>query len=177
MLKLGKNRKVHISTSECSDDSDAGTGSDVEDVLDHGESLHREDAFPTCLHDDPLLPIHKTGLKRGLATKKAVETLLHPRAGVIAKAVPCSVSTNAAFVVDLSAPLVKRMKNLMADDLGAWTPTVTKQHFYRALSKRNPALKVPQEEYDADPRVYRCTRSFYRNKSSTDPKDRHIFDR
>lgn len=122
------------------------------------------------LHDDPLVPIYQPGLRKGLPTKKAVEILFHPRRDVVARAVPTAISMNSVFVVDISAPHVKHIKNILADDLGAWNPTGTKQLFYRAPSKRNPVRKASQSEFD-DPHethVYRCTRSFYRNESSPD---------
>ena len=100
------------------------------------------------LHDDPMVPIYQRGLPKGLATKKVVEILLHPRQELVARTVPNSVSTNSAYVVDTSAPHVKHIKNVLADDLGAWKPNGTKQFFYRASSKRNPVRKVSQAEFD-----------------------------
>ena len=122
------------------------------------------------LNDDPLVPIYQQGLRKGMATKKVVDILFHPRSELVARAVPCVVSMNSAFVVDISAPYVKHLKNVLADDLGAWNPTGTKQQFYRAPTKRNPVRKASQSDYD-DPHeahVYKCTRSFYRNESSPD---------
>lgn len=121
------------------------------------------------LHDDPLAPIYRRGLRRGLATKKVVDILLNPRRECVARAVPTAVSMNSVFAVDISAPHVKHYKNVLADDLGAWNPTGTKQQFYRAASKRNPVRKASQAEYeDNEPHVFKCTRSFYRNESSPD---------
>ena len=94
----------------------------------------------------------------------------NPGHNAVARAVPASVSVNAVFVVDISAPHVKHIKNLLADDLGAWNPTGTKQQFYRAPSKKNPAREVTQEEFgnSNDVNVYQSTRSFFRNKSASD---------
>lgn len=121
------------------------------------------------LHDDPMAPIYQRGLRKGLATKKVVDILFNPRRECLARAVPTAVPTNSVFVVDISAPHVKHYKNVLADDLGAWNPTGTKQQFYRTATKRNPVRKASQAEYeDNAPHVFKCTRSFYRNESSPD---------
>jgi len=117
-----------------------------------------------------MLPIYQRGVSSGMKSKKVVDILLHPRNDAVARAVPTSVCINAAFVVDTSAKYVGHIKNVLADDLGAWHPTGTKQQFYRAPSKRNPLQKATKEEFDksTNARVYRCTRSFFRNKSAPD---------
>lgn len=121
------------------------------------------------LHDDPLVPIYRRGLPRGLSTKKVVDILFHPRRELVARAVPTGISRNSFFVVDVSAPHVQHCKNVVADDLGAWNPTGTKQQYYRAPTKRNPVRKASQAEYDDhEAHVYKCTRSFYRNESAPD---------
>ena len=58
------------------------------------------------LHDDPLAPIYRRGLRRGLATKKVVDILFNPRRECVARAVPTAVPINSVFVVDISAPHV-----------------------------------------------------------------------
>lgn len=119
---------------------------------------------------DPLLPVYERGVTKGVATKKVVEILLEPNQEAVARAVPTSISSNAIFIVDISAPHIKHFKNLLADDLGAWNPTRTKHQFYRAPTKTRPVMKVSQEIFqDANERyIYQSTRSFYRNKSSAD---------
>ena len=121
------------------------------------------------LNDDPMVPIYRRGLRKGLAFKKVVDILFHPPRELIARAVPSAISENSVFVVDISAPHIKHFKNVLADDLGAWNPTGTKQQYYRASTKRNPVRKASQSEYDDhEAQVYKCTRSFYRNESSPD---------
>ena len=79
------------------------------------------------LNDDPMFPIYRQGLLTGLASRKVVDILFHPPRELIARAVPSAVSENSVFVVEISAPHIKHFKNVLADDLGAWNPTGTKQ--------------------------------------------------
>lgn len=137
--------------------------------LSHSSGGSEDEESMEYLHDDPLAPIYRRGLRRGLATKKVVYILFNLRHECVACAVPTAVPINSVFVVDISAPHVKHYKNVLADDLGAWNPTGTKQKFYRAATKRNPVKKVSQVEYeDNEPHVFKCIRSFYRNESSPD---------
>lgn len=134
-----------------------------------GSSEDEEEESIEYLHDDPMAPIYQRGLRKGLATKKVVDILFNPRRECLARAVPTAVPINSVFVVDISAPHVKHYKNVLADDLGAWNPTGTKQQFYRTATKKNPVRKASQAEYeDNAPHVFKCTRSFYRNESSPD---------
>lgn len=125
--------------------------------LSNSSASSEDEESMEYLHDDPL------------ATKKVVDILLNPRRECLARVVPTAVSMNSVFAVDISAPHVKHYKNVLADDLGAWNPTGTKQQFYRAASKRNPVRKASQAEYeDNEPQIFKCTRRFYRNESSPD---------
>lgn len=137
--------------------------------LSHSSGGSEDEESMEYLHDDPLAPIYRRGLRRGLATKKFVDILFNPRRECVARAVPTAVPINSVFVVDISAPHVKHYKNVLADDLGAWNPTGTKQQFYHAATKRNPIKKASRAEYeDNEPHVFKRTRSFYRNESSPD---------
>ena len=141
----------------------------VETVVSLSSGSSEDEEGIEYLHDDPLAPIYRRGLRRGLATKKVVDILFNPRRECVARAVPTAVPINSVFVVDISAPHVKHYKNVLADDLGACHPTGTKHQFYRTATKRNPVKKASQAEYEGnEPCVFKCTRSFYRNASSTD---------
>ena len=61
-------------------------------------------------------------------------------------------------------------KNILADDLGAWSTNGTKKLFYRAASKTKPVMKVGKEYFDdhKNRSVYQAMRMYYRNKSSPD---------
>ena len=69
------------------------------------------------LNDDPMVPIYRRGLRKGLASKKVVDILFHPPRELIARAVPSAVSENSVFVVEISAPHIKHFKNVLATTL------------------------------------------------------------
>ena len=119
---------------------------------------------------DPLLPIYERGAKTGLETKEVVKILLNPNKKLIARAVPASCDVNATFVVDVSAPHVSHFKSILADDLGAWDPNGTKHAYYRAPNQAKPPMKVSENIYNDDNEryVYKVTRSYFRNKSSSE---------
>ena len=113
-----------------------------------------------------MLPVFSAGRRSGLTTEEAVDILLNPHIDFskVARAVPTSVSKNVVFIVDIEAPHVKTVKSLLADDLGVWKGTGTKTSYFRESTKSNPPTKVSEAMFGVVG-VYRCTRSFYRNKS------------
>ena len=141
------------------------------------ESSEEEIPKVKFLNMNPLLPIYHNGKKTGLDTKNVVELLLQPNENAEARAVPTSANINSSFVVATSASHVMHFKNILADDLGAWTINGTKKLFYRAASKTKPVMKVAKEYFDdhKNRSVYRATKLIYyikkmcyRNKSSPD---------
>ena len=127
--------------------------------LNNSSSSSEDVQSISYLHDDPMVPIYRQGLRKGLATKKVADILFHPRREHVARAVPTAIFRNSVFLVDISAPHVQHFKNVLADDLGTWNPTGTKQKYYRAATKRNPVRKASQSEYvDNGAHVYKCTR-------------------
>ena len=136
--------------------------------LDDSESSDDQSHDIRFLEIDPLLPIYKQDLKKGLETRRVVEILLQPNEEAVARAVPTSVSVNSVFVVDTSSPHVMHYKNILADDLGAWVANGTKHKYYRAPSKTRPPIPASENVFTdtSERHVYRATRRFYRNKSS-----------
>lgn len=63
-----------------------------------------------------------------------------------------SISNNLLFVVNVEVPHVKTVKNLPADDMGAWHGTGTKTFFFKQASKKTPLTKVTEEMFE--PLVY-----------------------
>lgn len=113
-----------------------------------------------------MLPAYAMGRRSGITTEEAVDILLSPNIPIskVSRDVPTSISKNLLFVVDLEAPHVKTVKNLLADDMGAWHGTGTKTFFYKQASKKRPLTKVTEEMFGAVG-VFKCSRSFYRNES------------
>ena len=71
--------------------------------------------------------MYLTGLKKEYATKKVVAALLSPHLAsdeAVALVVKCGVCCAD------SAPHVRHVKNLLADDPGAWHPSGTRKQFY-----------------------------------------------
>jgi len=61
-------------------------------------------------NDDPLLPVYILGRRKGIPTKTAAAHLLNSDLddSRVARAVPTSVSKNMIFIVDITAPHVKK---------------------------------------------------------------------
>lgn len=113
------------------------------------------------------LPVFKSGLQSGLSTKKILDTIkeLNTDNERVAKVVPTSVSHNVAFVVDISSPFVGHVKNVLSDDMGAWTQTGTKTGHYKWTSRGfKEVSNVPRH----DKNVYKVAKCYYRNSSSRD---------
>ena len=104
------------------------------------------------------------GRRSGITTEEAVDILLSSDipSSKVSRDVPTSISKNLLFVVHLEAPHVKTVKNLLADDMGAWHGTGTKTFFFKQASKKKPLTKVTEEMFGAV-NVFKCSRSFYRN--------------
>lgn len=113
-----------------------------------------------------MLPVYEMGRRSGITTEEAVDILLSSDipSSKVSRDVPTSISKNLLFVVHLEAPHVKTVKNLLADDMGAWHGTGTKTFFFKQASKKKPLTKVTEEMFGAA-NVFKCSRSFYRNQS------------
>ena len=90
-------------------------------------------------NDNAMLPVYEMGRRRGITTAEAIDILLRSNipSSKVSQDVPTSIAKNLLFVVDLEAPHVKTVKNLLVDDMSTWHGMGTKTFFFKQATKKD----------------------------------------
>ena len=110
-----------------------------------------------------------------LPTTKYINIMLDPELddSKVCSQVPCSISSNALFIVDLNR--LESPKDIYCDDMGSWTwvgsykrwCTIDDDSMVHIVGKEPPTSSCFP--------YYRIKKFYYKNKSSPDVKKIHIF--
>lgn len=103
-----------------------------------------------------MLPVYEMGRRRGITTAEAIDILLRSTipSSKVSQDVPTSIAKNLLFVVDLEAPHVKTVNNLLADDMSAWHGMGTKTFFFQASHQKKTVDQSLTARRCLEPLVY-----------------------
>ncbi len=121
------------------------------------------------LHGSKATPVY-CQVPKMLTTAQYVNILLDPelQESKICTQVPCSVSSNSVFIVDLNH--LESPKDICCDDMGVWVWVGSYQRW--CTIDENDEVNILGKQLESPPRVpcYRIKKIYYKNKGSPDVK-------